>query len=172
MRLTSPARGHTPTSIAPRDTLRRLELFHRLPDAELDQLTLLFEFASAKPGRLLARQDVPVDRWSILVSGHAVVERDATPIGLLAGGDSWSEHSLLNGFRSPISVVALSPVTTLSLGREAFFALPEDHPVVAGRLVARSASSPDRLARPVLNALIHMEQRQRTNDSQDHPSTA
>ncbi len=35
----------------------------------------------------------------------------------------------------------------------AFFAVPESHPVLAGRLVTRSATSADRLAQPVLNAL-------------------
>jgi CRP-like cAMP-binding protein len=80
------------------------------------------------------------------------------PIGLLGRGDSWSEHSLLNDLRSPIAVVALSPVTMLTLDRRRFFAVPERHPVLAGRLVARSATSADRLALPVYNALVHLDQ--------------
>jgi hypothetical protein len=36
-----------------------------------------------------------------------------------------------------------------------FFAIPEQHAILAGRLVARSATSADRLAVPVLNALSH-----------------
>jgi hypothetical protein len=51
--------------------------------------------------------------------------------------------------------VALSPVTLLTLREREFFAIPEHHPVLAGRLVARSATSADRLAVPVLNALAH-----------------
>ena len=42
---------------------------------------------------------------------------------------------------APIAVVALSPVTILTLRERAFFAIPEQHPVLAGRLVARSATS-------------------------------
>jgi CRP-like cAMP-binding protein len=163
MRLTTP----TPTSVADskpgrcasRDALRGLDLFAGLPDAELDQLAQVLELSTVRPGTILETQDVPVRHWHIVVSGHAVVERDATPIGLLAAGDSWSEHSILNGLRSSIGVVSLSPATVLSAGRAQFFALPEDHPLLAGRLVARSASSPDRLALPVLNALIHMARR-------------
>jgi CRP-like cAMP-binding protein len=91
--------------------------------------------------------------WHVITGGHAIVQRDGTPIGLLGRGDSWSEHSLLNQLRSSIAVVALSPLTLLTLNRRAFFEIPEDHPVLAGRLVARSATSADRLALPVFNAL-------------------
>jgi hypothetical protein len=45
----------------------------------------------------------------------------------------------------------------LTLGQRLFFAIPERHPVLAGRLVARSASSADRLALPVFNALVHLQ---------------
>jgi CRP-like cAMP-binding protein len=141
------------------DTLRGLDLFAGLPDAELHQLAQVLELSHVRPGTILQTQDVPVRHWHIIVSGHAVVERDATPIGLLAPGDSWSEHSILNGMRSSIGVVALSPTTFLSASLSQFFALPEDHPLLAGRLVARSATSPDRLALPVLNALIHLARR-------------
>jgi len=101
-------------------------------------------------------QDVPVRLWHVITGGHAVVQRDGTPIGLLGRGDSWSEHSLLNRQRSPIAVVALSPLTLLTLSLRQFFEIPEHHPVLAGRLVARSATSADRLALPVFNALVHL----------------
>jgi CRP-like cAMP-binding protein len=139
--------------------LQELALFESLPDAELDQLAQVLTLSSAPPRTTLETQDAPVKEWRILVSGHAVIERDGTPIGLLAAGDSWCEHSLLNGMRSSIGVIALSPVKILSASQEQFFALPDDHPLLAGRLVARSASSADRMALPVLNALIHMARR-------------
>ncbi len=106
---------------------------------------------------MIQAQDVPVRLWHLLLRGHAIVQRDGTPIGLLGKADSWAEHSLLNRQRSPIAVVALSPVTMLTLSERAFFAIPEQHPVLAGRLVARSATSPDRLALPVFNALAHVK---------------
>jgi CRP-like cAMP-binding protein len=94
--------------------------------------------------------------WHVIAGGHAIVQRDGTPIGLLGRGDSWSEHSLLNQLRSSIAVVALSPLTLLTLRQREFFEIPDHHPVLAGRLVARSACSPDRLALPVLNALAQV----------------
>ena len=150
---------HTPpprTDEDPTIALRALTLFSGLPVDELDQLAAACDVCTAHPGQVIQAQDVPVRRWHLLLGGHVIVQRDGTPIGLLGKGDSWAEHSLLNRQRSPIAVVALSPVTMLSLPERAFFAIPEQHPVLAGRLVARSATSPDRLALPVFNALAHV----------------
>jgi hypothetical protein len=52
--------------------------------------------------------------------------------------------------------VAFSPLTMLTLSQREFFAVPDQHPVLAGRLVARSAYSADRLALPAFNALVRM----------------
>jgi CRP-like cAMP-binding protein len=136
--------------------LRAMALFAGLPDDELEEFACLCDVSTAHPGQVVQAQDVPVRLWHVIARGHAVVQRDDTPIGLLTRGDSWSEHSLLNQQRSPIAVVALSPLTLFSLRARQFFAIPEHHPVLAGRLVARSAISPDRLALPVFNALAHL----------------
>jgi signal-transduction protein with cAMP-binding, CBS, and nucleotidyltransferase domain len=149
---------HTPprsTDEEPTVGLRRLALFSGLPVDELDQIAAACDVCTAHPGQVIQAQDVPVRLWHLLVGGHAIVQRHGTPIGLLGRGDSWSEHSLLNRRPSPIAVVALSPVTLLTLREREFFAIPEHHPILAGRLVARSATSADRLAVPVLNALAH-----------------
>jgi hypothetical protein len=132
--------------------LRSLALFAGLPDSELEELADRCDLSTAHPGQVMQAQDVPVRMWHVITGGHAIVQRDARPVGLLGRGDSWSEHSLLNQLRSSIAVVALSPLTLLTLNRRAFFEIPEHHPVLAGRLVARSATSADRLALPVFNA--------------------
>jgi CRP-like cAMP-binding protein len=137
--------------------LRRLPLFAGLEATELDVLATICDVTTAHPGQVVQAQDVPVRWWHVVLHGHAVVQRDGTPLGLLTSGDSWAEHSLLNNLRSSIAVVALSPLTLLALDRRRFFEVPEAHPVLAGRLVARSAVSADRLASPVYNALVHLE---------------
>jgi CRP-like cAMP-binding protein len=139
----------------PAGALACMELFAGLPSRELSELEAQCDTTSAHPGQVVQAQDVPVRLWHVIVGGHAVVQRDGTPIGLLGRGDSWSEYSLLNRQCSPIAVVALSPLTLLTLSRRQFFEVPEHHPVLAGRLVARSATSADRLALPVFNALVH-----------------
>lgn len=135
--------------------LRSLALLAGLPDSELEELADHCHLSTAHPGQVIQAQDVPVRMWHVITGGHAIVQRDGTPIGLLGLGDSWSEHSLLNQLRSSIAVVALSPLTLLTLNRRAFLEIPEHHPVLAGRLVASSATSADRLALPVFNALAH-----------------
>ncbi len=138
-----------------------MALFAGLPEDELEELATECEICTAHPGQVVQAQDVPVRYWHVIAGGHAVVQRDETPIGLLGRGDSWSEHSLLNQLRSSIAVVALSPLTMITLSERLFFAIPEHHPVLAGRLVALSATSADRLALPVFNALAHLDEGQR-----------
>jgi len=136
--------------------LRSMDLFAGLPDSELAEIAERCTVSTAHPGQVVQAQDVPVRMWHVITGGHGVVQRDGAPIGLLGRGDSWSEHSLLNQLRSSIAVVALSPLTLLTLSQREFFQIPDHHPVLAGRLVARSASSADRLALPVFNALAHV----------------
>jgi CRP-like cAMP-binding protein len=138
------------------DRLRSLELFAGLPPAEIEEFATRCTVSTAHPGQVVQAQDVPVRMWHVITAGYAVVQRDSRPIGLLGRGDSWSEHSILNQVRSSIAVVALSPLTLLTVSQRAFFEIPDHHPVLAGRLVARAASSADRLALPVFNALVQL----------------
>jgi signal-transduction protein with cAMP-binding, CBS, and nucleotidyltransferase domain len=152
-------RPHTPhlqTDDDPAKALRSLELFSGLAESELQEIAARCDLSTAHPGQVVQAQDVPVRLWHVIAGGHVVVQRDDTPIGLLSRGDSWSEHSILNQERSSIAVVALSPLTLFTLSLRQFFEIPEHHPVLAGRLVARSATSADRLAPPVFNALVHL----------------
>jgi hypothetical protein len=107
----SPSTQPSPYLITDGDpgTLRSLELFAGLPGAEVEELAARGGVSTAHPGQVVQAQGVPVRMWHVITAGHAVVQRDGTPIGLLGRGDSWSEHSILNGLPSSIAVVALSP---------------------------------------------------------------
>ena len=76
------------------------------------------------------------------MSGHAVVQRDGTPLGLMGQGDSWSEHSLLNHQRSPISVVALSPVVVLASTTTSLTSCWRSRVSAAGSARAATAGGP------------------------------
>jgi CRP-like cAMP-binding protein len=133
-----------------------MELFTGLPGYELEDLASRCDLSSAHPGQVIQAQDVPVRLWHVIVRGHAVVQHDGDPIGLLARGDSWSEHSLLHRLPSPVAVVALSPLTLLTLSRRRFLEIPEEHPLLAGRLVARSAAAAGRPRVTLPGALAHL----------------
>ena len=122
---------HTPprsTDEDPTVGLRELALFSGLPVDELDQIAAACDVCTAHPGQVIQAQDVPVRLWHLLVGGHAIVQRDGTPIGLLSKGDSWAEHSLLNRQRSPIAVVALSPGDHAHLARACILRDPRATP--------------------------------------------
>jgi CRP-like cAMP-binding protein len=161
-----PARPTLPApyraSDADPDRLRSLDLFAGLPSTEVEEFATRCTVSTAHPGQVVQAQDVPVRMWHVITGGYAVVQRDGRPIGLLGRGDSWSEHSILNQLRSSIAVVALSPLILLTVSQRAFFEIPDHHPVLAGRLVARAASSADRLALPVFNALVQLADTQCT----------
>jgi CRP-like cAMP-binding protein len=149
--------------------LERIDLFDGLPPAELDRLATDFEVTGVRPGDSLEVQDTPVERWALLARGHALVSRDGTPLGLLGRGRSWSEHSILNDQRSPISVVAFSPATLLTLRRDRFLDLLAGPGTLRDRIVTRSAASPDRLALPVHRALAHMEEAAQRTEAERTP---
>jgi CRP-like cAMP-binding protein len=147
----------TESAVSTISLLRAMELFEDVSEAALAELAHAFVQRSARPGDTLDVQERRVRRWYLIVDGHALVMRDGTPLGLLGHGESWSEHSLLNDQRSPITVVALSPMRLLSLSARDFFDLSESQPVVSRRIMISSATSADRLALPVYRALFHME---------------
>jgi signal-transduction protein with cAMP-binding, CBS, and nucleotidyltransferase domain len=63
--------------------LRAIPLFAGLPGDEIEELTAECELCTAHPGQVVQAQDVPVRYWHVITGGHAVVQRDGTPIGLL-----------------------------------------------------------------------------------------
>jgi signal-transduction protein with cAMP-binding, CBS, and nucleotidyltransferase domain len=138
--------------------LRNIELFDDATPTELVELARAFDLCTAHPGQTLQAQDVPVRRWNVIAIGHVLVARDGAPLGVLGRGQSWSDHSILNGQRSPISAAAFSPVTLLSISSRRLLALLESQPGLRDRLESRSAGSADRLALPFYRALTHMSE--------------
>ena len=114
---------------------------------------------TAHPGQVIQAQDVPVRLWHLLVGGHVIVQRDGTPIGLL-------EQGRLVGR----TLVAQPSVLSHRRGG----ALARHHADLAASVnSSRSPSntrcwpaaswpvrpaSADRLALPIFNALVHLNE--------------
>jgi CRP-like cAMP-binding protein len=114
--------------------LSDLGLFADVPTCELTKLARTLDLSSNHPGQYLEVQGTPARWWTLIVTGHALEERDGTPIGLLTRGDSWSERTIVEHLPAPHSVVALTPVTVLTMKRSQFFGLPDRHPEPATAL--------------------------------------
>jgi CRP-like cAMP-binding protein len=125
------------------DDLAGLPLFAGCHPHELVTLARSFDTSTAASGSLLDREGAPTRWWTILSEGSASVSQDGCPTGLLGRGDWWGERSLMTGHPSTFTVVALTPVTLLTLDRRDFLNLPQRHPLVAGRIISLLA---DRLA--------------------------
>jgi CRP-like cAMP-binding protein len=104
--------------------------FDGVPTCELRRLAETLTLTSARPGQYLEVQDTPARWWSLIVSGHALVERNGRPISLLTRGDSWTERTIDEEVPAPHSVVALTPVTVLTMDRCQFFGLPDRDPTL------------------------------------------
>ena len=83
--LGSPGPPQTENDTVP---LRSLDLFAGLPDSELEELADRCDLSTAHPGQVIQAQDVPVRMWHVITSGHAIVQRDDRPVGLLDDGVS------------------------------------------------------------------------------------
>lgn len=122
-------------------TLRNVPFLAVLPDAELARLA-----GHARPRRYRAgavvfhREDHGATLY--IIHGGRVKLVLASPegrevtVGILGPGDFFGELALLDGGPRSASVVALDAVETLTLDRAPFIATLEQHPEVAGSLLA------------------------------------
>ncbi|HYH93049.1 MAG TPA: cyclic nucleotide-binding domain-containing protein [Candidatus Saccharimonadales bacterium] len=112
------------------DVLRLVPLFRGLTDRSIAAITELVEPARYEIGAKLTRQGDPGDTFIILLEGEAVVERDGTELRRLGAGDFLGEIALFAQRARTATVTAVTPISALSLGREAFGRLVEEVPSV------------------------------------------
>jgi CRP-like cAMP-binding protein len=127
-------------------------------------------------GEVLFHESDPGDTLHLLASGRVAV-RVSTPNGdvatltVLGPGANFGELALMSdAHRRTATVVALEPVETLSVSREAFEELCASHPRVRQALLVASARQIERLSARLVEALyVPSEQRvlRRLLDLQD-----
>ena len=71
-------------------------------------------------GTTLIHQGDEGDRFYVLLDGRASVMRDSQQIADLRPGDQFGEIALLHGVPRRADVVASTPITVLSVGRDDF----------------------------------------------------
>jgi CRP-like cAMP-binding protein len=123
-------------------TLSELPLFAGSHQQELVQLAKLMDMSWASTGDVLEAEGRQTRWWKVIAHGTASVSQDGRPTGLLNRGDWWGERSIVHGEASSVTVIALTPVVLLTLGRRDFLELPRRHPAVAAGIISRLADRP------------------------------
>jgi len=93
----------------------------------IGDLAVEVEFA---PGETIVREGDVGDAFFVITAGNAVVEHNGAPLQELGEGDFFGEISLIDGQPRTATITATDEVSALSLGREEFQRLVEEHPSV------------------------------------------
>jgi CRP-like cAMP-binding protein len=122
--------------------IRSVALFGACSPSEVLALGRSLDLSTADAGTVLVAEGDRVRHWAILVEGTAVTTLGDSVTGMLRPGDFYGERALVARTPSSVAVVALEPVTLLTVERRGFLRLVERHPSVASRLVAQLSLRP------------------------------
>jgi CRP/FNR family cyclic AMP-dependent transcriptional regulator len=111
------------------DLLRLVPLFNGMTDRSFEAIATLASETDFAIDESLVRQGDPGDRFIIIVSGRARVERDGKTLRELGPGDFLGEISLVDGSPRTATVTALDPIRAFVIDRDGFLALIERIPV-------------------------------------------
>jgi CRP-like cAMP-binding protein len=100
--------------------LARLNLFSHLDTRAIEGLADSSILDHWPEGSTVVRQGDEGDRFFVMLEGDAVVDVDSVTVAKLCAGDQFGEIALLHGVPRSASVVATTPIVTLSLARDDF----------------------------------------------------
>ena len=119
--------------------LRHAEFFHGVDTSEMQLIAEQMTEQSYADGDVVVREGDPGDRMYLLVTGtmHVYVERDSKIItySRLQAGECFGEMALIDGAPRSATVQAETPSFCLTLSKEAFLDLLQQHPQVALRIM-------------------------------------
>ncbi|HYY08135.1 MAG TPA: cyclic nucleotide-binding domain-containing protein, partial [Actinomycetota bacterium] len=113
----APDFGHTMQALA---ELRELPVFHGLDSEQLNAILEHGAWVTAAPGEALVTQGEPGDRFFVIESGRADVQRDGALLGSVSKGMYFGEVALLRDVPRTATVVAVTPMRLFALDRDGF----------------------------------------------------
>ncbi|MBV9409975.1 MAG: cyclic nucleotide-binding domain-containing protein [Acidimicrobiia bacterium] len=113
------------------DALGRVDLFQGLSPKDLAQVADMTKERNFAVGQSITEQGETGGRFYILIEGEADVMIGDDVVNSLKAGDSFGEISLIDGQPRTATIVARSPVRTLSLSSWNFRPLLKEHPSIA-----------------------------------------
>lgn len=121
-------------------TLRRVELFSQLTDAELRNLAERLRYSPFAKGNLIARQGDVRSHWLyVIINGEAEVFADLPngkrrTVRTLSRGDFFGEMGLLTGEPRSASVIAKTDVECYRIDKEVIEELLQNRPSIADEI--------------------------------------
>ena len=130
--------------------LTGLSAFDDLDPETLDEIAMTIELRRVPTGETLIEQDSQAESLYLVASGRFRVSRDGQTIATVGVGEPLGELSFFSGGRRTASVSALRDSEVLSLTRESFDAVAQQHPAlpqailgaVSARLAAVTSKAP------------------------------
>jgi CRP-like cAMP-binding protein len=115
--------------------LTRSELFSALTEDQVRRFVDAASVTEHVPGEGLTEQGALGHRFHLFLEGGAEVERDGDRIAAVGPGQFVGELGLLGGGPSTATVRCTEPTRCLTLRREEFWAVLEDEPAIALRIL-------------------------------------
>jgi CRP/FNR family transcriptional regulator, cyclic AMP receptor protein len=112
------------------DHLKRVPLFARLGNRELERLGQLADEVEVGMDKVLTQQGAPAHEFFIVLDGRLTVLDGRTPIATLGPGDFFGEIALLDGRPRTATVRADGITRLLVVGHREFHALMDEFPSV------------------------------------------
>lgn len=117
------------------ELLRRVTVFSVLTDEERERFAVSASRSEHALGEALTEQGVLGHRFHLIVEGAAEVVRDGEELATLGPGDFVGELGLLGGGASTATVRCTAPTMCLTIQREEFWAVLEEEPAIALRIL-------------------------------------
>jgi CRP/FNR family cyclic AMP-dependent transcriptional regulator len=121
------------------DQIARIPLFSACSQRELARVAKAVDEITVDAGRVLVEQGRAGHECYVIVTGEALVERDANTIATLGPGDTIGELAVLDGGPRTATVTAVTDLDLLVLGQREFAALVSEVPSLSHKILVNLA---------------------------------
>lgn len=120
-------------------TLKRVELFAQMTDAELEELARRLKYAPFAKGDIISRQGAIAHWLYIIINGEAEVfiempDGERRSVNYLVKGNFFGEMGMMTGAARSASVIARSDVECYRLDKDAFEGIVKARPALADEI--------------------------------------
>lgn len=117
------------------DHLAKVPLFAACPKAHLKLISQTGTPLDIPEGKVVVQQDTPGREFFVILRGEAEVTKDGAHVAALHEGDFFGEMALIEHIPRTATVTATTPVQVMVIDRSSFWALLEEAPEVAGKVL-------------------------------------